>query len=164
MTFCELERLFWRDHAQPEICSGRGTHQEQQTNMPDCTRRIRVINASCLSDFFCNWSATYPGERLGAPQHADPLEFSGQTRSLPHNCVGFLYLATLTNSSMPPGGHPNPFPHLVLPWWTSMCAWRLSSSLRTASTSATRPGLQVHDVVQVCEHLLIAPETPLDCF
>ena len=51
---------------------------------------------------------------------------------------GFTSLATLTSSSMPRGANPPLFHTCVLPWWTSMCAWRLSSS----STATTRSGLQ----------------------
>ena len=104
-----------------------------------CTRGIRVNNVSCSSDFFCNWFATYSGEPMGAPNTRIPWSSLGKLGS-PFQTIasGFSILATLTSSSMPRGATPPLFHTCVLPWWTSMCAWREAPPL--VQLPLQRPG------------------------
>ena len=121
-----------------------------------------ICAASCSSDFFYNWSATYSGDPMGAPNTHIPWSSLGKLGSpLPNNGVRFHDSCNphqLLNASW---GHTAPVPHLCFTLVDINVCVALESSLRIASTATTRSGLQTTTMSQ--ENFPIAAEAPLDC-
>ena len=111
----------WRS-ANWSVCSGV-TMRNQKFALVEAQREQRLL--------FVRLLLTDPPHILAnlwvLSQHSDPLECSGQTQVLPHDCVGFLHSGDPHQLLDALWGHPEPVPHL---------------RLALVATSTTRPGLQ----------------------